>query len=103
MGLPQSYPMVAPNYAAARSALAKQIGLGQLAKGRWEAEVGTHKSEDGGREAVVAADTLQGAADGATSLTEGLGPSRTVVLNHVGPIAHQPPYGGPAAVETIGV
>jgi predicted transcriptional regulator len=29
-GLPQSYPMVAPNYAAARSALAKQIGLGQL-------------------------------------------------------------------------
>ena len=29
-GLPVDYPMVAPNYAAARSALAKQMGLGQL-------------------------------------------------------------------------
>ena len=28
-GLPASYPMVAPNYAAARSNLAKQMGLGQ--------------------------------------------------------------------------
>ena len=28
-GLPMDYPMVAPNYAAARSALAKQMGLGQ--------------------------------------------------------------------------
>src|SRR5215217_2865049 len=28
-GLPASYPMVAPNYAAARSELAKQLGLGQ--------------------------------------------------------------------------
>lgn len=28
-GLPTDYPMVAPNYAAARSALAKQSGLGQ--------------------------------------------------------------------------
>ncbi|MGQ3676635.1 MucR family transcriptional regulator [Xanthobacter sp. TB0139] len=28
-GLPPDYPMVAPNYAAARSALAKQMGLGQ--------------------------------------------------------------------------
>jgi predicted transcriptional regulator len=28
-GLPQDYPMVAPNYALARSALAKQMGLGQ--------------------------------------------------------------------------
>jgi len=27
-GLPHDYPMVAPNYAAARSALAKQMGLG---------------------------------------------------------------------------
>lgn len=31
-GLPRDYPMVAPNYAAARSSLAKQMGLGQ--KGR---------------------------------------------------------------------
>jgi predicted transcriptional regulator len=28
-GLPADYPMVAPNYARARSALAKQMGLGQ--------------------------------------------------------------------------
>ena len=28
--LPDSYPMVAPNYAAQRSALAKSMGLGQL-------------------------------------------------------------------------
>jgi predicted transcriptional regulator len=28
-GLPKDYPMVAPNYAASRSALAKSIGLGQ--------------------------------------------------------------------------
>src|SRR4051794_31246768 len=28
-GLPRDYPMVAPNYAAVRSGLAKQIGLGR--------------------------------------------------------------------------
>jgi len=28
-GLPQDYPMVAPNYAARRSALAKEMGLGR--------------------------------------------------------------------------
>jgi predicted transcriptional regulator len=28
-GLPSDYPMVAPNYAQARSSLAKQMGLGQ--------------------------------------------------------------------------
>jgi predicted transcriptional regulator len=32
-GLPADYPMVAPNYAAARSALAKKMGLGQKRKG----------------------------------------------------------------------
>jgi predicted transcriptional regulator len=31
-GLPESYPMVAPEYAATRSALAKKIGLGQVRK-----------------------------------------------------------------------
>jgi len=31
-GLPHDYPMVAPNYAAARSALAKASGLGQQRK-----------------------------------------------------------------------
>ena len=30
--LPSDYPMVAPNYAAQRSAMAKNIGLGQLRK-----------------------------------------------------------------------
>lgn len=29
-GLPDDYPMVAPNYAAERSKVAKQIGLGQM-------------------------------------------------------------------------
>lgn len=33
-GLPADYPMVAPNYAVARSQLAKQMGLGQQRKGR---------------------------------------------------------------------
>ena len=28
-GLPRDYPMVAPNYSAARSQMAKQLGLGQ--------------------------------------------------------------------------
>jgi predicted transcriptional regulator len=32
--LPPDYPMVAPNYAAARSQLAKQMGLGQQRRGR---------------------------------------------------------------------
>ena len=31
-GLPADYPMVAPNYAQARSSLAKRMGLGQRAK-----------------------------------------------------------------------
>jgi predicted transcriptional regulator len=31
-GLPADYPMVAPNYAAARSKLAKKMGLGQQKK-----------------------------------------------------------------------
>jgi predicted transcriptional regulator len=31
-GLPKDYPMVAANYAATRSAFAKQIGLGQFRK-----------------------------------------------------------------------
>lgn len=33
-GLPLDYPMVAPNYAVARSQLAKQMGLGQQRKRR---------------------------------------------------------------------
>jgi predicted transcriptional regulator len=33
-GLAPDYPMVAPNYAKARSELARSIGLGQKAAGR---------------------------------------------------------------------
>ena len=33
-GLPADYPMVAPNYAKARSLLAKQMGLGQQRKAK---------------------------------------------------------------------
>jgi predicted transcriptional regulator len=33
-GLDANYPMVAPNYAAARSALAKKMGLGRKRKGK---------------------------------------------------------------------
>lgn len=33
-GLEATYPMVAPNYASARSALAKKMGLGRKRKGR---------------------------------------------------------------------
>jgi predicted transcriptional regulator len=33
-GLPPDYPMVAPNYAVARSQLAKKMGLGQRRQGR---------------------------------------------------------------------
>ncbi len=33
-GLPHDYPMVAPNYAKARSEMAKQIGLGSMRKAR---------------------------------------------------------------------
>jgi predicted transcriptional regulator len=39
--LPNDYPMVAPNYAAARSTLAKKLGLGRTGKrsrGRKESE-----------------------------------------------------------------
>ncbi len=38
-GLPADYPMVAPNYAKARSRLAKKMGLGQKGRG-----AGTRKS-----------------------------------------------------------
>ncbi len=33
-GLPADYPMVAPNYAQARSRLAKEMGLGQQSRRR---------------------------------------------------------------------
>jgi predicted transcriptional regulator len=36
-GLPGDYPMVAPDYAAARSALARTLGLGRVAAQQAEA------------------------------------------------------------------
>jgi len=33
VGLPRDYPMVAPNYAKARSELAKRMGLGRKSTG----------------------------------------------------------------------
>jgi len=36
-GLPKDYPMVAPNYAAARSEMARSMGLGQGGRGRKKA------------------------------------------------------------------
>jgi len=42
--LPSTYPMVAPSYAAARSSLAKQMGLGQKAMAAPEAEAAAAKA-----------------------------------------------------------
>ena len=42
-GLPRDYPMVAPNYAATRSALAKSIGLGRRAAPEAPAKKATAK------------------------------------------------------------
>jgi predicted transcriptional regulator len=50
-GLPRDYPMVAPNYAARRSELAKQIGLGVGTKGRPVAA--SAKGKKGGKHAAA--------------------------------------------------
>lgn len=42
-GLPRDYPMVAPNYAQARSELAKKMGLGQGGRRRQSAAASTAK------------------------------------------------------------
>ena len=42
-GLPKDFPMVAPNYAAARSEMAKRIGLGQKGPAARKAKVGSKK------------------------------------------------------------
>jgi predicted transcriptional regulator len=42
--LPSDYPMVAPTYAAQRSALAKQIGLGQIRPGAGVGRASVRKS-----------------------------------------------------------
>lgn len=49
-GLPRDYPMVAPNYAAQRSALAKSSGLGQIRRERAAAR----KAEPGSKAAEPA-------------------------------------------------
>ena len=48
-GLPASYPMVAPAYAARRSALAKQIGLGRKRRRRHLNRCLRPKRPDAGR------------------------------------------------------
>jgi len=48
-GLPPSYPMVAPNYAAARSELAKSMGLGQNRRRSQPAVVEAPPSKGRGR------------------------------------------------------
>ena len=51
-GLPRDYPMVAPNYAKARSDLAKSMGLGQQ---RTKAAQARAAAKDASNDAVVAA------------------------------------------------
>jgi predicted transcriptional regulator len=48
-GLPKTYPMVAPAYSEARSALAKQIGLGQLARDAKASKAGKPAAKPSGR------------------------------------------------------
>jgi MucR family transcriptional regulator, transcriptional regulator of exopolysaccharide biosynthesis len=49
--LPRDYPLVAPNYAATRSALAKKTGLGQLRKDAVKRKLG-RKSKAGAEKAA---------------------------------------------------
>lgn len=44
-GLPRDYPMVAPNYAAARSALAKSMGLGRKPKAKAKTKTAAKKRQ----------------------------------------------------------
>ncbi|MFE1603313.1 MucR family transcriptional regulator [Methylobacterium sp. ID0610] len=48
-GLPVDYPMVAPNYAAQRSELAKSLGLGQLRRKATEASTPAEPKKGRGR------------------------------------------------------
>ena len=50
--LPSDYPMVAPNYAAARSALAKQLGLGRKPGAKPAAKAAAKKSARGRKPAA---------------------------------------------------
>lgn len=47
-GLPSDYPMVAPNYSAARSAMAKNLGLGQKGRAARTANQSGGSSGNGG-------------------------------------------------------
>jgi len=48
-GLPRDYPMVAPNYAKARSELAKSMGLGRKGKAEMPAASASEAEETGSR------------------------------------------------------
>jgi len=87
--LPSDYPMVASNYAAQRSALAKSLGLGQLR----QRPVATVPSSDGGRIAAgpstspgeneaaavppASADAIDAAAHGAAGVAAGKAKTKT--------------------------
>ena len=43
-GLPKDFPMVSPNYSAARSELAKKLGLGQQRRGKGGSKKGSKKA-----------------------------------------------------------
>jgi predicted transcriptional regulator len=43
-GLPKDFPMVAPNYSAARSEMAKNLGLGQQGRGKSGGKKGAKKA-----------------------------------------------------------
>lgn len=52
-GLPTDYPMVAPSYAAQRSALAKQIGLGRPGAQQERADAAQEETKGRGRRKVA--------------------------------------------------
>ena len=62
--LPSDYPMVAPNYAARRSALAKSLGLGQLR--HRPVATATPPSDGGGARVVAAPSAISGKIEAAT-------------------------------------
>ena len=72
-GLPPDYPMVAPNYAVARSQLAKKMGLGQQARKRkrqakWTSQRRMLYGSRGQRLARVGADALDHGAQAVGTL-----------------------------------
>lgn len=59
-GLPKDYPMVAPNYAKARSEMARSMGLGQGGRGRKPATAAAPKTAKAPKPAKAAAPAKRG-------------------------------------------